>query len=315
MTHRPFQTKKSLITLAPLALVLFGCAKPQVIIPPELEDDITIADLEQIRRDPAAFLNTCLTETRKLNSFSTHFQRQERLGPLAELKSMENIRAEYRDEPFSVRFTWMDENSEYLQCVFTKGRNNDKVALLPRHGLLGLPPAVQNFAPEMAVIFGKARNPITDFGPRRMMERTLDRIEKAKPKGAVHIRVMPPVKIGPANEPCVHLELRYPTGDPFPCKLQDLYIHAHTRLPVGTWLWLPGKDERSPGTLDGMYVYSSINSATVVNDSHFVIDAAPKTEAKTRKSAADGRPSKAKRAKSTSQPSHQQSEQNKPEQS
>src|SRR5262249_23601553 len=70
---------------------------------------------------------------------------------------------------------------------------------------------------------------------------------------------------------CFYLELRYPPGDEFPCKLQDLYISTRTKLPVATYLWLPGKEERTSATLDGMYLYSDLRP-TELTDRNFVID-------------------------------------------
>ena len=104
------------------------------------------------------------------------------------------------------------------------------------------------------------------------MERILDRIAKAQSKGEVAIKLREPTEIGPAKEPCFYLELRYPPGDEFPCKLQDLYISARTKLPVATYLWLPGKEERTTRTLDGMYVYSNLRPSTALTDRNFVID-------------------------------------------
>jgi hypothetical protein len=133
----------------------------------------------------------------------------------------------------------------------------------------------------MGVIWGKTRNPITDFGPRRLMERTLARIEKAGRHGEMAIRLLPPTKIGPAKEPCFHLELRYPPGDEFTNKLQDLYIHTQSLLPVATYLWLPGKPERTETTLDALYTYGQLNSHVVLTDAHFRIDAdKPKSAAR-----------------------------------
>ncbi|MBN2561372.1 MAG: DUF1571 domain-containing protein [Phycisphaerae bacterium] len=228
--------------------------------------------VKRIKADAVKFMEDTLAETRNLQQVTIHFQRQERLGLFAELRPVENIFAEYRDEPFSVRFTWLDEDSEYRQCVYVEGEHGNNVVLLPRRGIFGLPTSEQQLAPSLAVVFGKARNPITDFGPRRLMERTLDRIKKARLQGEVTTRLLPSAEIGPAKEPCFHLEIRYPQGDRYPCKLQDLYIHEQTHLPVGTYLWLPGTPERTEETLDAMYVYSNLNSDVTLGDGHFVIN-------------------------------------------
>lgn len=258
-----------------------GCGQStvKVELPPEGRRlDVAEAELAAIRADPLAFLRKSLAATRQVPRFTTLFQRQERLGLLAELKPVENIRAEYRDTPFSVRFTWLDDDSEYLQCVYIEGRNDNKVLLLQRRGLFGARPKPQPWDPQLSVVFAKSRNPITDFGPRRMMERTIDRIEKAQKVGEVSIRVEGVIPVGPAAEPCFAVELRYPREDPFACKLQDLYIHTQTLLPVGTYLWLPGRPERTDRTLDAMYLYNELDAAQPIDDGTFVIDAVPPEE-------------------------------------
>ncbi len=255
-----------------VASALVGCAKPEVSIPSGIRIEGYEEKIKRIGADPIAYLEECLAVSRRVKSFKTDFQRQERLGVFHELKPMENILAEYRDEPFSVRFTWKDKKSKYLQCVYIEGQENGLVQLMPRQGPFGLPPSVQKWPAKLAVEFHQSRNPITDFGPRRLLERTLDRIEEARAHGEVSIQLRDATEIGPAKEPCFHLELRYPAGDKYPCKLQDLYIHAQTQLPVATYLWLPGRDERSEATLDGMYVYGRLDPEARLTDANFVIE-------------------------------------------
>ncbi len=267
MVHR----KSFLAFLLPL--LAFGCAKPTVSIPTGSRIEGFDEASKRITANPVGFLQESLDETQKLNAYTLTFQRQERLGLLKELKPQENMRAEFRESPFSVRFTWLDDECEYKQAVYVKGKNSNNVLLLPRKGVIGQPPKVQSYPPSFAVLFGKSRNPITDFGARRMMERIIDRIEKAKKLGDVVIKLREPTEIGPNKEPCFYLELRYPAGDEFPCKLQDLYISARTKLPVATYLWLPGKVERSSETLDGMYVYGGLKPVDTLADSYFIIDA------------------------------------------
>lgn len=264
-----------------LALVAVSCGpKPEVLYPigmksiPGFETEIA-----RMQKDPEGFIRSSLVEARKLRQYTMHFQRQERLGGLIKsLQPVENMHAEYRDQPFSVRFTWLDEESEFLQCTYVDGREQNKVCLLPRRGLFGTKPSVQKYPPDYAVTFNRTRNPITDFGPRRMLERTIDRMEKAAPHGGVRIIARDAATIGPYREMCFHLELWYPPGDEFACKLQDLYISASSRLPVGTYLWLTGKDkgeataERSAETLDAMYIYAGLDSAVQLSDREFEID-------------------------------------------
>lgn len=273
---------RALVVLVVTSATLFatGCGGPAGIgeIP---KADVTDPSLEAIMRriesDPIAFLKQSLAETRTLKTFRMTFERQARLGLFKTLKPAENMVAEFREEPYSVRFTWLDEESEYAQCVYVEGKNDNRVALLPRSGFLGGPPSVANYPIHFAVLFHKARNPITDFGPRRMMERTLDRIEKARSHGDVSIGLDGVKRVGQDREPCFHVKIVYPPGDQYPCKLHDLYISTQTHLPMATYLWLTTTDERTPETLDARYVYSHIEPNVALTDADFVLMARQST--------------------------------------
>lgn len=255
-----------------IGLLASGCGpKAEVHLPAEKKLTGHDRSLQEIETDPVAFMERSLAETRKLQAFRLNFVRQERLGLIPVLQPIEHIDAFYRDDPFSVKFTWKDVESEYDQCTYVHGQNDNRVALLPRKGLFGAKPSVSNYSPEMAVAFKKARNPITDFGPRRLMERTLDRIQKAKTKGEVHIHARGVTELEETGRRCFHIELLYPVADEFPCKLQDLYINAETMLPEATYLWLTRKAERTPETLDAMYVYDDIDRSHPMGENTFVI--------------------------------------------
>lgn len=260
-----------------VAVLGAGCAGPSGTAVLDV-GEVSIAGYEkplrQIRNDPVAFLRQCLAESRKLKTLRTEFLRQERLGGLVKrLMPAEHIIVDYRDDPFSVRFTWTDADAEYDQCVYVEGRNQNRVALLPRKGLFGLPASIGNYPAPWGVLFNKTRNPITDFGPRRMMERTLDRIKKAQPLGEVKINVIGLAEVGPEKQRCFHFEIRYPPRDEYACKLQDLFIDVETRLPVETRLWLTHGNKRTPETLDAVYRFTNLQPNVEVTDAHFVIEA------------------------------------------
>ena len=226
--------------------------------------------------DPVRFLQECVERSKRLDAYKATFIRQERLGLFKKLMPIENIAADYRAEPLSVRLTWTDPKSEYAQCVYIAGREDGKVLTLPRNGLLGGKPAVDKYPPEFGITFGKTRNLITDFGPRRMAERLLDRIEKAKPLGGMTHAYKGETTIGPNNEPCYWVEMRFPAKDDFPNKLLDLYICKTRLVPIATFMWLPGKPERTDKTLDASYIYAGI-APTAMADANFVIDANGRT--------------------------------------
>lgn len=271
-------------TILAMSLFVAGCGAPMAGGVKELEEPLKGSDAEiaAITADPVMFLNKSLAEARKVRSARLQFQRQERLGLVPELRPSEKMRCEFREEPFSVRFTWTDEKPEYLQAVFVKGTNDDKVSLLPRVGLFGTKPSVVAYPADFAVTFGKSKKPITDFGPRLMLERLFDRIDKAKQFGAAKIRYAGQAVVGPGNEKCHHIELLFPRPDEFPCKLIDLYINIETRLPVAVYLWLTEEERiRTDKTLDAMYVYGLLEPNVPLADEVFVIDAQPAAKPKT----------------------------------
>ncbi len=263
-----------------LALSLFaGCGAPMANaaraiseIPPGTEEEVAA-----IKADPMAYLRQSLADASKIRTAKIKFQRQERLGLVPELRPVEHMDTEFREEPFSVRFTWTNKDSTYLQAVFVKGQNNDRVQLLPRRGLLGLKPSIANYPVDFAVTFQQSKKPVTDFGPRLMLERLFDRIEKAKPFGGTKIQYIGTASVGPGDELCHHIELLFPAGDEFPCKLIDLYVNQETRLPVAVYLWLTEeKRERTPKTLDAMYVYGEMTPNPALSDDNFVIESLEK---------------------------------------
>lgn len=258
---------------AALVWAVVGCGPASVERPSAAKMAGYESEIDQIKADPLAFLRQSFAKTCKLKRFSTEFHRQERLGLLGgQLKPLERMQADYRTDPLSIRFTWMDADYEYQQAVYVEGKHDNQVVLLPKLGLFGLPPQPAKYPPNWAVVFSKSKFPITDFGPKRLMEKTIARIDKAMTVGEVRIAVRGTTEVGPLKELCYHFEIRYPAKDEFPTKLHDLYIHARTHLPVATFLWLPGKDERSSETLDAMYEYIGLNADAPIDDSTFRID-------------------------------------------
>lgn len=237
-----------------------------------------------IAADPVKFLRECLPRTRNLQSYTCTFIRQERLGMFKKLMPVEVMAADYRSEPLSVRLTWNDPESEFLQCAYVAGRDDGKVQTLPRKGLLGGPPAVEKYDPQLGVTFGKTRNLITDFGSKRMAERLVDRIDKAEKLGGVKATYKGEAQVGPNQETCHLIEMRFPEKDEFPNKLLDLYICKKKLVPIATFMYLPGKPERCEKTLDASYVYAGIEPAAPVSDERFMIDALPTDKTKSTKS-------------------------------
>ena len=225
-----------------------------------------------IRRDPVGYLESCLDRCKKIDAFTTTFYRRERLGIVPALRPVERILAKWRRSPLSIKFDLPDDTSEYAESVYVEGQNDNKLKVLPRHGLLGLPPTVGSFPVSWSILFHKAKNPITDFGPQRMLERTLYKIglaRKEKIPGQI-IEYKGVVELQITGQVAHHIQITNPNHRDFPHAKQNLYIDAELQIPAGSYLWT--KD----GLLDAMYLYADMTPNAQLTDADFTIKGPPK---------------------------------------
>ena len=197
------------------------------------------------------------------------FHRQERLGLFKTLQPAERMSAVLRESPFSVRFDWLSSDSEIIACVYVENENAGNVLIHHRYGLFGGPGPVIPYAPGLAVVFQKAKLPITQFGPRRVMDALMTRVEGAHALGGVVARYVGREPVGPAHELCDHVALRFPTDDPHPAKQVDVYISVSHRLPVMLELWLDSEPSQEAGRLDARYMFYEIEINPPVADDEF----------------------------------------------
>jgi hypothetical protein len=242
-------------------------------------DDDQVGDL--IRHDPEAYLESCLDRCRKIDELTTTFYRQERLGVVPVLHPVERIFVKWRRSPLSIKFNLPDETSEYLESLYIQGRNKNELLALPRRGLLGLPPGIISVPVQWSITFQKAKNPITDFGPERMLERVLYKIKLARKYGGPVIEYKGVVKLQISGQVVHHILIVNPPKPEFPHAKVDLYIDPVLQIPVGSYCW--AKDD----VLDGMYLYADINVSPHLTDADFTIKPPPSTRP-TSKPAASG---------------------------
>jgi len=234
--------------------------KPTGLVRP---DDDQVGDL--IRRDPEAYLESCLDRCRKIDQFTTTFYRQELLGLVPTLRPVERIFVKWRREPLSIKFTLPDETSEYAESVYIEGQNKNQIKVLPRHGLLGLPPTVGSFPLQWSITFQKAKNPITDFGPERMLERALKKVVLAHKYGGPIIQYKGIAKLELTGQVVHHIQIINPPQPEFPHCMVDLYIDTTLQIPAGAHCWA------KPGVLDTMYLYADMNLNPGLTDADFTI--------------------------------------------
>ncbi|HPF41711.1 MAG TPA: DUF1571 domain-containing protein [Phycisphaerae bacterium] len=293
--HRMPITLTQLTLVAPWLIaaisVVSGCApkdaQVQDVVRPVVADDVTTSQpattvhaaapgaMRETRQsvDPQGLLDQSFQAAEGVETSRMAFHRQERLGLFKSLQPAERMIALCRERPFSVLFTWLDDDSEFSQCVFIEGANDGAVLLHRRKGLFGGEGGVVAFPPELGVVFQKAKLPITDFGLRRVMAALRARIEAADTWGGAQKVYVGRVIVGPANELCDHLTLRFPDEDAHAAKRVELYLHAATHLPVMIELWLPDRGGDPTSALDARYIFAESEINPALTDTDFRLDA------------------------------------------
>jgi len=221
-------------------------------------------DSERIAADPIAFLREVAAKTAQLDEYRMTFYRQERLGIPPRLGPLEKMQATFRQEPFSVRLVWNDEEMPYHESVYVEGRNKGQVLVRERKGALPLlPPTVRRVDVDLPVKIGKSKNPITDFGPRRLLERTLAPFDDPQLAAITTVRYEGIVELEPMNRPAHLIRIERSQTPGIAYTRQDLYFDAETLLPAGTDLYLPNN------VLDARYRYADIDTNVDLTDEDF----------------------------------------------
>ncbi len=258
----------SLVSAGLLGLMLVGCAQPAKVSStrPSTQKGVDFDQTaDQIRKDAVAYLESCLDRCRAIQSLSTTFYRQERLGIVPVLQPVERIHVKWRRTPLSIKFDLPDETSEYLESTYVEGKNKNQLQVLARHGLFGLPPSVLSVPPSWSISLHKAKNPIVDFGPERMLERAMKKIILARKYGGPFIEYKGIVKLDVSNQIVHHIQIVNPPQPDFPhCKV-DLYIDPVLQIPAGSYCWA------KPDMLDAMYLFADMKLNPVLTDADFTI--------------------------------------------
>lgn len=219
---------------------------------------------DEIRGDPAGFVRQVAANTERLAAYTCTMVREERRGIFGRVFGPERIACWFRQAPFSIRMKWLDPEVKYGESTFVADKPDAKVRFVARQGLFGLPPGITTVDVQTPVVWGEAKNPVTDFGLRRMMERTLASMAKAG--DAVRVDYRGVVRLAPLTTPAHHLRLEY-SGKEWKTPFHDLYVDVATELPAATILSLPD------GQLDAAYYYLDLDLAARPGDADFLLDA------------------------------------------
>jgi hypothetical protein len=178
---------------------------------------------------------------------------------------MEEIEAAFRKRPFSVKFAWTDEKMPYYETVYVEGKNDNKLVVRERHGLLLAPPQVRVIDVDLPAKIGKAKNPITVFGLANLARRTLEPFDDPRLKDVMTIKCVGVEVLEPTGRRVYHLAIERPPTEGYRYTRQDVYVDAETGLPAGTDLWL------ADGQLDSRYRYADVRTDVQLTDADFVV--------------------------------------------
>ncbi len=214
--------------------------------------------------DPANYMRFVRDRAQTLTAYTTRLIRTERRGLLFKLEhGPENISAWFRQEPFSVRFDWIDKDSKNGEAAYIAGKHDNKVRFVPRIWVPPLLPGINAVEVGTPVALGEALNPLTDFGLRRMMERAVANIDRAGDAAAIRYverKLLPEVGVE-----VHHIHVDFP-ADQNVAPRQDMFIDCKRNLPVGAIL------RKTDGTLHGAYFYADLNTDVSLSDDDFLMN-------------------------------------------
>ncbi len=216
-----------------------------------------------LKTDPVAALRVIEQRCAALQQYRLTFYRQERLGLLGQMGKTEKIKASFRAEPFSVKFEWPDEDEQLYESVYVRGQNKDKLILRERHGFFPFPAQVRVVDVAFPGKVGKAKNPITDFGLLRVVQRSLIPFDDPAARPLMTITYEGTTTITPTGRTAHYLKIVRPKMKGYAYTRQDMYIDTTTLLPAGTDLFLPD------GRLDASYRYGEVDTSVQLTDADF----------------------------------------------
>ena len=257
-----------LLTLTTCALLAAtGCGRDAVVKGPtriDAPEGRYASEGERIAADPVACLHELAERCDALEQYRLMFYRQERLGLISpKLGPMEEIRAAFRKEPFSIKFEWDDPERDYYESVYVAGQNDDKLIARERHGLFPFPAQVRQVKLTDPVTWGRAKNPVTDFGLARLTQRIALLFRAPDLTDRINATYQGLVEIEPIHRPAHHLLIEQTPTAGYTHTRRNFYIDADTLLPAGVDLYLES------GQLDARYRYADIDTQVTLTDADF----------------------------------------------
>lgn len=221
------------------------------------------------QHDPMTFLERCRESCQqRLHDYTCLFNKQERID--GQLRPAEQTRISFRQEPFSVRMTWLDNPGLVCDACYVAGRWHDddgqELALFKPAGALSL------LAPEVRrPVRGKealsqSRRTLDQFGFLSTLDLILEYARRAEGHADASLRY---AGTGDINDrPTLVFERRLPftgVGGEWPDRLLIVHIDREWLLPVACMAFADDDHQ----VLLGSYIFSEVALNPGVSDSVF----------------------------------------------
>lgn len=210
------------------------------------------AEMERLaKEDPIAFLQECIRRyDREVHGFTATLIKQERLE--GSLQNRETIAVAFREKPFSVLLRWKEGARKAAAVLYVKGENRGQLLVRPA-GFRAVAGIVTR-DPKGADAKKGGRYPLTEFGIKIGMQRTLASWENAKKNNALHLQYLGVKKIKELGDRACWTFKRAPYAAPEQDGIAEstFYIDKENWLQVGSVL----KGEK--GKLIGEYFFRDI---------------------------------------------------------
>jgi hypothetical protein len=206
---------------------------------------------ERAKNDPIAFMRACILRyDREVQGYTTTLRKQERHE--GQLQRSEVIDVSFRENPFSVLLRWKEGGKRAAAVLYVKGQNRDQLLVQPA-GVFAFAGIVAR-DPKGDDAKQAGRYPLTEFGIKIGMQRTLSSWENAIKDNALHVQYKGVSKIKELGDrPCWILKrTRYAAPEVDGITEATFYIDKDSWLQVGSIL----KGEE--GKLIGEYFFRDV---------------------------------------------------------
>jgi hypothetical protein len=194
------------------------------------------AEMERLAKtDPIAFLEACIQRyDREVKGYTATLQKKERID--GRIEPLEKIEVAFREQPFSVLMKWKEGARKAAATLYIKGENRDQLLVRPA-GFFSVAGIVTR-DPNGSDAKKAGRYPLSEFGIKIGMQRTLASWKRARKANALHVHYLGVKEIQEAGKrPCWVLK-RSDYAKPEEDGITELttFIDKENWLQVGTLL-------------------------------------------------------------------------------